>query len=143
VLTAVDGGSPESSRTAQINITVIDANDNTPVSHQSLYRVKLVENAPKDTVVIKLNASDLDEGPNTEITYAFSGHAPSGCALYGSGDIIDVNDNLPEVILTSVSTPVQEDGPPGTVIAVISVMDKENGNLDCEIPDHVPAPLLF
>lgn len=61
-------------------------------------------------------------------------------------NIIDVNDNLPEVILTSVSTPVQEDGPPETVIAVISVMDKEsgeNGNVDCEIPGHVPAPLLF
>lgn len=42
VLTAVDGSSPERSRTAQINITVIDANDNAPVFDQSFYRVKLV-----------------------------------------------------------------------------------------------------
>lgn len=42
VLTAVDGGSPERSGTAQINITVLDANDNAPVFDQSFYRVKLV-----------------------------------------------------------------------------------------------------
>ncbi|XP_030648036.1 protocadherin beta-16 [Chanos chanos] len=187
VLTAVDGGSPERSGTAQINITVLDANDNAPVFDQSFYRVQLPENAPKGTVVIKLNASDLDEGPNADITYSFSGHAPMKVRELFSVDprtgeikvkgqvdyekarmheiyvqamdkgpsavavhckvlvnILDVNDNLPEVILTSVSTPVQEDAPPGTVIAVISVMDRDsggNGNVDCEIPHHVPFQL--
>lgn len=187
VLTAVDGGSPERSGTAQINITVLDANDNAPVFDQSFYRVRLVENAPKGTVVIKLTASDLDEGPNADITYSFSGHAPlkvrelfsvdsrtgeikvKGLIDYEKArmheiyvqakdkgpsavavhckvlvNILDVNDNIPEVILTSVSTPVQEDASPGTVIAVISVMDRdsgENGNVDCEIPHHVPFQL--
>uniref|UniRef100_A0A672IGK4 Protocadherin gamma-C3 n=1 Tax=Salarias fasciatus TaxID=181472 RepID=A0A672IGK4_SALFA len=187
VLTAVDGGSPERSGTAQIDITVLDANDNAPVFDQSFYRVRLAENAPKGTVVIKLNASDLDEGPNADITYSFSGHAPIKVRQLFSVDantgeikvkgvidyekarmheiyvqakdkgpsavavhckvlvnVLDKNDNLPEVILTSVSTPVQEDAPPGTVIAVISVMDKdsgENGNVDCEIPHHVPFQL--
>ncbi|XP_029924725.1 protocadherin beta-15 [Myripristis murdjan] len=187
VLTAVDGGAPERSGTAQIDITVLDANDNAPVFDQSFYRVRLVENAPKGTVVIKLNASDLDEGPNADITYSFSGHAPIKVRQLFSVDsrtgeikvkgvidyekarmheiyvqakdkgpsavavhckvlvnVLDKNDNLPEVILTSVSTPVQEDAPPGTVIAVISVMDRdsgENGNVDCEIPHHIPFQL--
>lgn len=187
VLTAVDGGSPERSGTTVINITVLDANDNAPVFDQSFYRVRLAENAPKGTVVIKLNATDLDEGPNGDITYSFSGHAPmrvrelftvdprtgeikvKGVVDYEKAkmyeiyvqakdkgpsavavhckvmvNVLDVNDNLPEVILTSVSTPVQEDAQPGTVIAVISVMDKdsgENGNVDCEIPHHVPFQL--
>ncbi|KAM3869299.1 protocadherin-10-like [Diretmus argenteus] len=187
VLTAVDGGAPERSGTAQIDVTVLDANDNAPVFDQSFYRVRLVENAPKGTVVIKLNASDLDEGPNADITYSFSGHAPLKVRQLFSVDprtgeikvkgvidyekarmheiyvqakdkgpsavavhckvlvnVLDRNDNLPEVILTSVSTPVQEDAPPGTVIAVISVMDRdsgENGNVDCEIPHHVPFQL--
>uniref|UniRef100_A0AAY4BCY0 Protocadherin gamma-C3 n=1 Tax=Denticeps clupeoides TaxID=299321 RepID=A0AAY4BCY0_9TELE len=187
VLTAVDGGSPERSGTTQVNVTVLDANDNAPVFDQSFYRVRLPENAPKGTVVIRLNASDLDEGPNGDITYSFSGHAPvkvrelfavdsrtgeikvkglvdyekarmheiyvqakdkgpSGVAVHCKVlvSVLDVNDNLPEVILTSVSTPVQEDAPPGTVIAVISVMDLdsgENGNVDCEIPHHVPFQL--
>uniref|UniRef100_A0A8C5HY12 Protocadherin gamma-C3 n=1 Tax=Gouania willdenowi TaxID=441366 RepID=A0A8C5HY12_GOUWI len=187
VLTAVDGGSPERSGTAQIDITVLDANDNAPVFDQSFYRVRLAENAPKGTVVIKLNASDLDEGPNADITYSFSGHAPIKVRQLFSVDpntgeikvkgvidyekarmheiyvqakdkgpsavavhckvlvnVLDKNDNIPEVILTSVSTPVQEDAHPGTVIAVISVMDKdsgENGNVDCEIPHHIPFQL--
>uniref|UniRef100_A0A1A8V094 Protocadherin gamma-C3 n=1 Tax=Nothobranchius furzeri TaxID=105023 RepID=A0A1A8V094_NOTFU len=187
VLTAVDGGAPERSGTAQIDVTVLDANDNAPVFDQSFYRVRLAENAPKGTVIIKLNASDLDEGPNADIIYSFSGHAPIKVRQLFSVDphtgeikvkgvidyekarmheiyvqakdkgpsavavhckvlvnVLDKNDNLPEVILTSVSTPVQEDAPPGTVIAVISVMDKdsgENGNVDCEIPHHVPFQL--
>ncbi|XP_029029350.1 protocadherin beta-15-like [Betta splendens] len=187
VLTAVDGGAPERSGTAQIDITVLDANDNAPVFDQSFYRVRLAENAPKGTVVIKLNATDLDEGPNADITYSFSGHAPIKVRQLFSVDsrtgeikvkgvidyekarmheiyvqakdkgpsavavhckvlvnVLDKNDNFPEVILTSVSTPVQEDAPPGTVIAVISVTDKdsgENGNVDCEIPHQVPFQL--
>ncbi|XP_055082382.1 protocadherin-10-like isoform X3 [Periophthalmus magnuspinnatus] len=187
VLTAVDGGAPEKSGTAQIDITVLDANDNAPVFDQSFYRVRLPENAPKGTVVIKLNASDLDEGPNADITYSFSGHAPikvrqlftvdphtgeikvKGVIDYEKArmheiyvqakdkgpspvavhckvlvNVLDKNDNVPEVILTSVSTPVLEDAPPGTVIAVISITDKdsgENGNVDCEIPNLIPFQL--
>ncbi|KAA0709727.1 Protocadherin alpha-C2 [Triplophysa tibetana] len=187
VLTAVDGGSPLRSGTAQITVTVLDANDNVPVFDRAVYRVSLVENAPRGTLVLKLNATDLDEGANGEITYSFSGHAPlkvrelfsvdshsgeirvkgildyekaSVYELYVQAkdkgpsavgvhckvlvDILDVNDNAPEVILTSVSTPVQEDAPPGTVIAVISVMDRdsgENGAVDCQVPGNVPFQL--
>lgn len=187
VLTAFDGGSPERSGTALITVTVLDANDNVPVFDRSVYRASLVENAPRGTLVLKLNATDLDEGSNGEVTYAFSGHAPlkvrelfnvdpytgeirvkgvvdyekasvyelfvqakdrgpSAVAVHSKVlvDILDVNDNAPEVILTSVSTPVQEDAPPGTVIAVISVMDRdsaENGNVDCQIPSNVPFQL--
>ncbi|XP_051935957.1 protocadherin-10 isoform X2 [Hippocampus zosterae] len=187
ILTAFDGGSPERSGTALITITVLDANDNVPVFDRSVYRARLVENAPRGTLVLKLNATDLDEGSNGEVTYAFSGHAPlrvrelfsvdpytgevrvkgvvdyekanvyelyvqardrgpSAVAVHGKllVDIVDVNDNSPEVILTSVSTPVQEDASPGTVLAVISVMDRdsgENGNVDCQIPNNVPFQL--
>ncbi|XP_030621251.1 protocadherin-10 [Chanos chanos] len=187
VLTAVDGGTPIRSGTAQITVTVLDANDNVPLFDRSVYRVSLVENAPRGTLVLKLNATDLDEGANGDIAYSFSGHAPlkvrelfsvdsysgeirvkgivdyeksSVYELYVQAkdkgpsavavhckvlvDILDVNDNAPEVILTSVSTPVQEDAPPGTVIAVISVMDRdsgENGDVDCQIPTNVPFQL--
>ncbi|XP_062846790.1 protocadherin-10 isoform X2 [Trichomycterus rosablanca] len=187
VLTAVDGGSPLRSGTAQIMVTVLDANDNVPVFDRPVNRVSLVENAPRGTLVLKLNATDLDEGANGEITYSFSGHAPlkvrelfsvdpnsgeirvKGIVDYEKAsvyeiyvqakdkgpsavavhckvlvDILDINDNAPEVILTSVSTPVQEDAPPGTVIAVISVLDRdsgENGAVDCKIPSHFPFRL--
>ncbi|KAM9311561.1 protocadherin-10-like [Gastrophryne carolinensis] len=187
LLTAMDGGTPERSGTAQVLITVLDANDNVPTFDQTFYRVSLQENVPRGTLLIRLNATDLDEGSNGEIEYSFSGHAPQkvrdlfmveprsgnvrvkGVLDYEKSNLyelsvqakdrgpsavavhcrvlvnlLDVNDNAPEVLLTSVATPVMEDAPPGTVIAVISVMDRDsgdNGDVSCEIPKNVPFQL--
>nr|ABV59347.1 protocadherin mu8 [Callorhinchus milii] len=75
-LTAIDGGIPERSGTAQFVITVLDVDDNWPVFGQTIYKVSLMENAPVGALIIKLNATDLDEGPNGDITYSFSGRTP-------------------------------------------------------------------
>ncbi|KAM8910650.1 protocadherin gamma-A11-like isoform 19-T19 [Spinachia spinachia] len=68
-LTAFDGGSPRRSGTVVIHITVLDANDNVPVFSQAIYKATLPENSPVDTLVIKVTASDADEGVYGEITY--------------------------------------------------------------------------
>ncbi|XP_033948118.1 protocadherin gamma-A11-like [Pseudochaenichthys georgianus] len=80
LLTALDGGSPQRSGTVVIHVTVLDANDNAPVFSQAVYKASLPENSPPDTIVIKVSATDADEGVNGDVTYDF-GH--------GSGD--DVN----------------------------------------------------
>uniref|UniRef100_A0A3B4D1J2 Cadherin domain-containing protein n=1 Tax=Pygocentrus nattereri TaxID=42514 RepID=A0A3B4D1J2_PYGNA len=72
ILTATDGGSPQRSGTVVIHINVLDANDNTPVFSQPVYRVTIAENAPVDTAVVTVSATDADEGANGEITYEFS-----------------------------------------------------------------------
>ncbi|KAG1931264.1 protocadherin 2 gamma [Pimephales promelas] len=73
ILTAVDGGTPPRSGTVAIHVTVLDANDNAPVFSQAVYKVSLPENAPVDTVVVTVSATDADEGQNGEVTYEF-GH---------------------------------------------------------------------
>ncbi|XP_029918458.1 protocadherin beta-16-like [Myripristis murdjan] len=73
LLTALDGGSPQRSGTVVIHVTVLDANDNAPVFSQSVYEASLPENSPLDTVVIKVSATDADEGVNGDVTYDF-GH---------------------------------------------------------------------
>ncbi|XP_057706094.1 protocadherin-10b isoform X2 [Corythoichthys intestinalis] len=74
VLTAVDGGQPPRTGTALLVVKVLDSNDNVPVFEQPVYSVTLSENAPAGTLVIQLNATDMDEGLNGEIAYSFSNH---------------------------------------------------------------------
>ncbi|XP_046715409.1 protocadherin gamma-A11-like [Silurus meridionalis] len=72
ILTAFDGGNPQKSGTVKITVTVLDANDNSPVFSQPIYRVSLSENSPIDTVVVTVSATDRDKGSNGEVTYSFS-----------------------------------------------------------------------
>nr|XP_034959254.1 protocadherin gamma-B7-like isoform X1 [Zootoca vivipara] len=60
-------------------------------------------------------------------------------------DVLDENDNAPEILLTSMFSPLPEDSPPGTVIALINVEDRdegENGKITCHIQYNVPFKIL-
>ncbi|XP_062835577.1 protocadherin beta-16-like [Anolis carolinensis] len=70
-LTAVDGGVPQRTGTIQINVNVLDINDNFPEFTQSEYKAILKENCPRDTLVSRVEARDLDFGSNAQITYSF------------------------------------------------------------------------
>uniref|UniRef100_A0A4W5QK25 Cadherin domain-containing protein n=1 Tax=Hucho hucho TaxID=62062 RepID=A0A4W5QK25_9TELE len=72
ILTAADGGVPARSSTASIILRVLDINDNAPYFNQSIYAINVTENSPIGTLVMKLNATDLDEGTNAEITYSYT-----------------------------------------------------------------------
>nr|XP_019780128.1 protocadherin alpha-12 isoform X4 [Tursiops truncatus] len=188
LLTALDGGKPELTGSVQIQITILDVNDNAPEFDTPGYKVVLFENIPNNTRVIQLNASDLDEGPNREISYGirmilpvsekcmFSINAETGeIRIYGKLDfeenneyeiqvnaidkgipsmaghctvlveVLDLNDNTPEVMITSLSLPVREDAQVGTVIALISVSDRDsgaNGQVTCSLTPQVPFKLV-
>ncbi|KAM4038953.1 protocadherin alpha-C2-like isoform 1-T1 [Anomaloglossus baeobatrachus] len=170
VLTAIDGGTPPKSGTAQISIRVMDTNDNTPFFDKSTYKASLLENSPAGTLVVKLNASDPDEGSNGEVTYSFSSFMPqkfrqlfnieprtgevrvigvldyeksSSYEIYVQAidkgpvpmtghckvlvEVIDTNDNAPEIVVTSNYSPIAENSQADTVVALMSVMDKDSG----------------
>ncbi|NWQ65768.1 PCDC2 protein, partial [Neopipo cinnamomea] len=169
ILTALDGGSPPRSAHVQIHIDVVDANDNAPVFNQSTYKASVRENTPSGTLVARISAYDLDDGPNGDIVYSFSSHTPAKVrelfaldsatgelrvkgqldyeeaklyeiylqakdkgAVPGVAhckvlvEVVDVNDNAPEVTVTSVYSPVPEDAAPGTVVALLSVTDSDS-----------------
>ncbi|XP_025754797.1 protocadherin gamma-C3-like [Oreochromis niloticus] len=71
-LIAVDGGNPQRSGTANIDINVLDVNDNAPVFNQSVYKATVIENAAKGTNIVTVNATDADSGSNGYITYSIS-----------------------------------------------------------------------
>ncbi|KAM6148964.1 protocadherin alpha-10 isoform 10-T10 [Erethizon dorsatum] len=188
VLKATDGGKPELTGAVELLITVLDVNDNAPMFDRAVYPAKLLENARNGTLVIRLNASDLDEGSNSHILYSFANDvSPMTEAMFyidsASGEIkvngkidfeetklwkiqveavdkgnppmfghctvlievLDINDNAPKLVVTSLSLPVQEDSPLGTVISLISVSDRDsgiNGQVTCSLMPDVPFKLV-
>ncbi|MEE6478651.1 hypothetical protein FKM82_011926 [Ascaphus truei] len=59
--------------------------------------------------------------------------------------ILDINDNAPEITITHFSTTTPEDSPPGTVIALINIHDLdsgENGEVFCQISEMLPFQLI-
>ncbi|KAM6322674.1 protocadherin alpha-6-like [Podargus strigoides] len=58
--------------------------------------------------------------------------------------VLDVNDNAPEVWVTSLSVPVPEDASVGTVVALLSVSDRDsgpNGRVRCAVWPSSPFGL--
>uniref|UniRef100_A0A4W6E2D0 Cadherin domain-containing protein n=1 Tax=Lates calcarifer TaxID=8187 RepID=A0A4W6E2D0_LATCA len=181
ILTAVDGGEPQRSGTVRIHVSVLDANDNAPVFTQSLYKVSVLENVSRGTVVARVSAVDLDQGYNGNVTYFFTHlEEHSSCpfeinsytgevkltgdidyevspsyeinlqakdpwGVVGASKLIielaDVNDNSPVITMASYSGKISEDSAPGTVVALISVQDKDsgkNGQVHLNIDENLP-----
>uniref|UniRef100_A0A8U7P559 Uncharacterized protein n=1 Tax=Corvus moneduloides TaxID=1196302 RepID=A0A8U7P559_CORMO len=60
-------------------------------------------------------------------------------------DITDENDNAPEITILSLSSPVPEDAPVGTVVALLNVNDPdsgENGQVSCELSGEAPLSIV-
>ncbi|XP_041709874.1 protocadherin alpha-2 isoform X22 [Coregonus clupeaformis] len=186
-LTALDGGKPPRSGTSQIIVHVIDVNDNSPTFSKSLYKVRVNENVSLGTQILKLEATDLDEGPNADMLYSFmkrgnvndadmfsidsqsgeitvkanldheenaayelrvqaTDQGPSARSGYSKVlvEVIDINDNAPEISVTSLMSPVKEDAEIGTVVALVTVTDKDggkNGFSNCKLVGSVPFKL--
>uniref|UniRef100_A0A669EVG8 Cadherin domain-containing protein n=1 Tax=Oreochromis niloticus TaxID=8128 RepID=A0A669EVG8_ORENI len=142
ILTAVDGGTPARSGTASVIVHVLDTNDNPPIFDQSIYNVKIMENSPIGSLVIDLNATDLDEGLNSDISYSYS--------LYTSEktqETFNLNPATGEITVKGMLNYEHfriYDMELDTVIAVVSVSDKDsgdNGIVDLHIPDNMPFKL--
>ncbi|XP_037635756.1 protocadherin alpha-10-like [Sebastes umbrosus] len=59
-------------------------------------------------------------------------------------EVLDINDNAPEISVTSLLNAVKEDASIGTAIALVSVSDKDggkNGMMNCQIANNVPFKL--
>ena len=67
----IDGGSPSRNGSLSVDITVMDANDNTPRFTNTTYEVTTDENIPIGTTVFQVQAFDPDEGQNGALVYDF------------------------------------------------------------------------
>ncbi|XP_066128868.1 protocadherin gamma-A2 isoform X18 [Saccopteryx bilineata] len=58
--------------------------------------------------------------------------------------VLDVNDNAPEFYMTTATSTISEDSPPGTVIALFNVHDRDSGQnafITCSLPENLPFKL--
>ncbi|KAF3838326.1 hypothetical protein F7725_010094 [Dissostichus mawsoni] len=156
ILTAIDGGTPAKSGTMS-----------------NSYKASVYENAKIGTSIITLNATDLDAGQNGKIVYSLNEktgtivnkntidfeennafeirvQASDGASSPMTShaklliEVLDVNDNAPEISVTSLLNTVKEDAAIGTAIALVSVFDKDggkNGIVNCKMSNNVPFKL--
>uniref|UniRef100_A0A4W5PG36 FAT atypical cadherin 1 n=1 Tax=Hucho hucho TaxID=62062 RepID=A0A4W5PG36_9TELE len=59
--------------TATVEISVLDANDNSPVCERALYAQTVPENTPEGRLVLQVSATDADIQSNAQISYTLSG----------------------------------------------------------------------
>ncbi|ELV14092.1 protocadherin gamma-A11 [Tupaia chinensis] len=183
-LTALDGGDPIRKGAVPIRVVVLDVNDHSPKFTQSVYQVSVPENLSLGTRVLRVNATDPDEGINGEVMYSFRNMKSKTSEIFqlnsktgevlvkrsldfekyrfyemeiqgqdGGGllatakmliTVVDVNDNAPEITITSSTNSILENSPPATVIALLNVQDQdsgENGQVFCFVPNHLPFKL--
>ncbi|XP_066506572.1 protocadherin alpha-13-like [Hoplias malabaricus] len=186
ILTAVDGGRPARSGTTRIIISVLDANDNAPTFARAVYKARVLEDVAVGSTILKLNATDPDDGINGEVIYTFKqgqkgisnkfsidsstgditiagaldyedvnayeirveardkGHSPLASHCKVLVEVLDINDNAPDIKLSSLLDSVREDAKKGTVIAFITVQDKDggsNGKVHCSVSKNSPFVL--
>ncbi|XP_035983155.1 protocadherin alpha-8 isoform X6 [Fundulus heteroclitus] len=58
--------------------------------------------------------------------------------------VVDVNDNAPEILVSSLMSPIKEDAEKGTAVATVTVTDRDggkNGQINCKIISSVPFKL--
>ncbi|KAJ1128045.1 hypothetical protein NDU88_006435 [Pleurodeles waltl] len=142
---------PIGTRVIQLNATDLDEGPNgevgyffnkrVPISLQNLFHIEettgvitVRQNMDfEDTNVYEFSVDALDKGP-----YSVAGR----CQVLI--EIMDENDNAPDITLTSISTSIPEDARPGTVIALMIVSDRDssiNGQVVCSVPSALPFTL--
>lgn len=75
-VTATDGGSPPKSGSITVNVKVMDFNDNSPVFEHDTLKVEFPEDAPVGFLLLRVHASDPDQGSNGEVRYDFAEGSP-------------------------------------------------------------------
>ncbi|XP_063205494.1 protocadherin gamma-A12-like [Chroicocephalus ridibundus] len=94
--------------------------------------------------IILVRSLDFEEGDSYKVeVQAHDGGGLSDTAKV-TITVTDVNDNVPEISVRSALNDISEDAPPGTVVALLHVQDRDsgpNGQVRCSIAESLPFRL--
>ncbi|KAM6356951.1 LOW QUALITY PROTEIN: uncharacterized protein FN964_006019 [Alca torda] len=133
-----------------LTVTATDADEG--VNADVKYSVKKI--SEKASKIFHLDADrgeitlvrslDFEEGDSYELEV----QAQDGGGLFDKAKVAitvtDVNDNAPEMTVSSALIDISEDAPPGTVVALLHVQDRDsgaNGQVRCSIAESLPFRL--
>ncbi|XP_029297671.1 protocadherin alpha-6-like isoform X6 [Cottoperca gobio] len=142
---------PLGTTVVQVNATDLDEGQNGEVvySFSSIVNhrfLKLFDINPSTGEITVKGLIDYEHKDKYEIEIQASdkGLAPLATQKSVIIKIVDMNDNAPEIEVTSFSSSIPEDSRPGTTVALISVNDLDsglNGKVICSIDKDVPFTL--
>ncbi|XP_058506400.1 protocadherin alpha-8-like [Solea solea] len=134
-----------------LNATDLDIGNNGQISYSFIEmdqekQTNLFSIDGKTGVVTNKENIDFEENNAFEIRVQASDGASSPLTSHAKLliEVVDINDNAPEISVTSLLNTVKEDAFIGTAIALVSVFDKDggnNGNVKCKISNTVPFKL--
>ncbi|XP_061428881.1 uncharacterized protein LOC133355557 [Lethenteron reissneri] len=101
-LHARDGGTPPHEAATRVHVRVTDENDNAPRFTQSQMTVEIPENSPVGTPVVRVQASDPDEGENGKVQYRLASWSSSSSS---SQPIPPMSSSLLSLASSSSLTP--------------------------------------
>ncbi|XP_074651637.1 protein dachsous-like [Tubulanus polymorphus] len=76
-VTAMDGGQYKSrKKTASVEVTILDVNDNVPIFKTIPYKKTIPQSTPAGGLVLRVEADDLDTGNNGNVVYSLEAENP-------------------------------------------------------------------
>ncbi|XP_069510250.1 protocadherin gamma-B5-like isoform X12 [Ambystoma mexicanum] len=146
---AISEGAANNSLVLQVRATDSDEGSNARVT----YSFSSIADKAVNTFSLDAESGDIKvNGPldfEKANSYKMTLEAKDGGGLVSHCrviiEVIDENDNAPEITFTSITSQIPEDSPPGTVIALINVHDQDsgdNGEVVCHIQMHLPFQLI-
>uniref|UniRef100_A0AAQ5X5M9 Cadherin domain-containing protein n=1 Tax=Amphiprion ocellaris TaxID=80972 RepID=A0AAQ5X5M9_AMPOC len=147
----VNENAPPGSLVIQLNATDLDEGDNGRVVYSFVKRANF---NPADVFFINAETGEITVKGNLdyEAQAAYEVHAQAtdkGSSPRRTNgklliEVVDVNDNAPEIVVTSLMNPVREDADIGSVVALVTVTDKDggkNGQIRCKLVGSAPFKL--
>ena len=95
IVQASDSGTPHNTATATVHINVTDEGDSPPMFTRDNFVGDVVENSPRNTFILQVEAVDMDVGTNAEIQYTFaSGSGQIPFTIHPLSGVISVENSL-------------------------------------------------
>ncbi|XP_071380382.1 protocadherin alpha-8-like [Centroberyx affinis] len=147
----LDENAPVGTTVIQVNATDLDDGPNGDVVYsfgnsvnRRLFKLFEINSSTGEIIVKDLIDYENKDKYEIEIQASDKGLAPLTTEKSVIIKIVDVNDNAPEIEVTSFSSSIPEDSRPGTTVALISVSDLDsglNGKVICSVGEDVPFAL--